>query len=502
MKILTAQQIREADAYTIRHEPVSDIDLMERAAGRCFAWLDKRISREQAVHVFAGSGNNGGDGLAIARMMSAAGFQVTVVLAGDPDALSPSCRTNLERWNNLAGAEVIPPDRWVPETGAVLIDALLGTGLSRPAGEALADVIGRINQSGLTVISIDIPSGLYCDRASEDRTPQAVVEADFTLTFAPPKMAFMIPGNSRFTGEMVLLDIGISEEFLREADTKNYYTTADDLAAILKKRTAFQHKGHFGHALLVAGSKGKMGAAILAARGCLRAGTGLTTVGVPRDGLPVIQTAVPEAMAIPDPQPDLISRVPDIKPFTAVGIGPGLGTAEPTQQALKHLIQSASGPLIFDADAINILGLNKTWLSFIPKGSVFTPHPKEFERLAGSSGNHFERLGLQREFSFKYQCFVVLKGARTSVTNPEGDCFFNSTGNPGMATGGSGDVLTGILTGLAAQGYPMLTACIAGVFLHGLAGDLASAETGQEALIAGDLVRYLGKAFQTVYGEL
>jgi len=305
-----------------------------------------------------------------------------------------------------------------------------------------------------------------------------------------------------YAGDWVLLDIGISEEYIRVAETRNYYIDSQDIGALLRRRTKFQHKGHFGHALLICGGKGKMGAAVLAARGCLRAGAGLTTVRVPGSGAAILQTAVPEAMITIDPDADAFTEVPDLSSYTSIAAGPGLGTLPRTQTALKGLIQSAGSPLIFDADALNILAENKTWLSFIPKGSVLTPHPKEFERLAGKSANDFERNVRQRDFSFRYQCYVVLKGAQTAITTPGGDCYFNSTGNPGMATGGSGDVLTGIIAGLMAQGYSPVGAALCGVYLHGLAGDLASAETGMEAMVAGDIIHFLGKAFQSVYGEL
>ena len=501
MKILSVESIREADAYTIRNEPVAGIDLMERAARACFYWLTDHVPHEKTVYVAAGPGNNGGDGLAIARMLRAKEYDVRVMLAGDPEKLSPSCKTNLERWLSLPDQVLAGPAEWDPGRESVVIDALLGSGLDRqPEGEA-EEMIRKINDSGALVVSVDIPSGLFCDRTVRGRKDPPVVRADYTLTFAPPKLAFMFPENGCFTGEWVLLDIGISEAYLSQASTKNFFLEAGDIAALLRRRTRFQHKGHFGHALLVCGGRGKMGAAVLAARGCLRAGAGLTTVSVPATELGIIQTAVPEAMAVIDPGPDTFTTVPDLSPYSAIAAGPGIGTGQAAQKALKSLIQSSRLPLILDADAINILAENKTWLSFIPKGSAFTPHPKEFERLAGKSADDYDRNQRQRDFSFKYQCVVVLKGAYTAITTPEGNCFFNSTGNPGMATGGSGDVLTGIIAGLAAQGYSLPASCIAGVYLHGLAGDLAVADTGMEAMIAGDLIGYLGKAFQSIYGE-
>jgi ADP-dependent NAD(P)H-hydrate dehydratase / NAD(P)H-hydrate epimerase len=502
MKILPVDRIREADAYTILNEPIADIDLMERAATACYYWLTDHLGHEREVRVVAGTGNNGGDGFAIARLLRAKGYKVEVILAGDPEKLSPSCRINHDRWLSHPESGIRYPSSWQPTADHVIIDAVFGSGLSTHVDGEIAGLIRKINGSGAMVISVDVPSGLFCDRTVRDIKDPAVVKADHTLTFSPPKLAFMFPENDIYAGNWVLLDIGISEEYITGADTKNYFTDSSDIAALIRKRTKFQHKGHFGHALLVCGGRGKMGAAVLAARGCIRAGAGLTTVRMPESGAAILQTAVPEAMIAIDPDPDLFTTVPDLSPYTSIAIGPGIGTDIKTQNALKLLIQTAAVPLVFDADAINILGENKTWLSFIPKGSVFTPHPKEFERLAGKSPDDFERNAKQREFSFKYHCYVVLKGAHTAITTPGGDCLFNSTGNPGMATGGSGDVLTGIIAGLAAQGYSTLASALAGVYLHGLAGDLAAAESGPEALAAGDLVNYLGKAFLSLYGEL
>ena len=501
MKILPVDKIREADAFTIRTEPIAGIDLMERAATACYYWLIDHLGHDREICVAAGTGNNGGDGFAIARLLRAKGFSVSAVLSGDPGKLSPDCKINYERWVSDPGCRMQDAGEWAPGRECVIIDALFGSGLARQVEGESARLIRKINDSGALVISIDVPSGLFCDQTVMDRKDPAVVKADHTLTFSPPKLAFMFPENDVFAGNWVLLDIGLSEEYINGAETKNYFIDSQDINSILKRRTKFQHKGHFGHALLVCGGKGKMGAAVLAARGCLRAGAGLTTVRVPEAGAAILQTAVPEAMITIDPDPANFTEIPDLAPYTAIAAGPGIGTSQRTQTALKGLIQASPGPVIFDADALNILSENKTWLSFIPKGSVLTPHPKEFERLAGKTANDFVRNDRQRELSFKFSCYVVLKGANTAITTPSGDCYFNSTGNPGMATGGSGDVLTGIIAGLMAQGYTPLHATLAGVYLHGLAGDLAAADNGMEALIAGDIVNYLGKAFQSVYGE-
>ncbi|MFH1161397.1 MAG: NAD(P)H-hydrate dehydratase [bacterium] len=498
MKILPVEKIREADAWTIAHEPIADIDLMERAATACFNWFFQHIPASRPVHVFAGTGNNGGDGLAIARMLAEKGYQVEVFLAGQPDQLSPSCRVNFDRYIKIRDIGA----KWAGAgKGTVVIDALFGSGLTRPVEGFYAGLIRRINQSEALVVSIDVPSGLFIDKTVKAKKNPAIIRADYTLTFSPPKLAFFFAENDPYIGEWVLLNIGISEEFIEQAEVSNFMVTRANVKPLLHKRNKFAHKGHFGHALLICGGAGKMGASVLAAKACLRSGPGLVTVRIPRSGVNILQTAIPEAMLVIDPDEDVFSELPSLDLYTAIGIGPGIGLAKSTQAVFKHLIQ-AGIPMVIDADAINILGENKTWLSFLPKGCILTPHPKEFERIAGKTSDDFERNQRQCEFSLKYSCYVVLKGAYTAITTPDGNCYFNTTGNPGMATGGSGDVLTGIITGLVAQHYRPLEACLLGTYLHGLAGDLAAEATGQEALIAGDIVHHLGNAFHSVYGEL
>ena len=503
--------IREADAYTIEHEPIADIDLMERAAGKCADWLIENIPYGHKIMVFCGSGNNGGDGLAIARLLLYTRYQVEVFPLARPDQMSPSCRINYQRLEEnhpdciirQISSIDIEKDLTFPETDekTVVIDAIFGSGLTRLPEGRIARVIDRINESKAVVVAIDLPSGLFCDESIRGEGNPSVIQADYTLTFSPPKLAFFFPENDKFVGDWKLLDIGLSANFLKAVPVCNFMVEAGDVMQILKKRNKFAHKGNFGHALLVCGSTGKMGAAVLAAKACMRSGTGLATVHIPASGAAILQTAVPEAMLSIDPDGDNFTDVPDLSHFSAIAAGPGIGTGNRTSQALKLLIQQSPVPLIFDADAINILAENKTWLAFIPKGSVFTPHPKEFERLVGKSANDFERNALQREFSCKNRCYVVLKGAHSAIATPDGSCFFNTTGNPGMATGGSGDVLTGIIAGLMAQGYTSLESCIFGVFIHGLAGDFAMTDLGLESLIASDIIENLGQSFRHLYGK-
>jgi ADP-dependent NAD(P)H-hydrate dehydratase / NAD(P)H-hydrate epimerase len=502
MKILPVKLIREADQYTIEHEPITDIDLMERAAHGCFEWIYREIPVTTPVRVIAGTGNNGGDGLAIARMLSEKDYKVFLYLTGDPEKLSPSAKINFDRLPDAIPVSLLGEDKPEPsfEEKDVIIDAIFGSGLARPVSGFYAKLISWINDAGCMVVSIDVPSGLFVDKTVFDVTDPVVVKAHYTLTFAPPKLAFFFPENARFTGIWELIDIGLSPTFIESVSVKNFMITKATVKPLLKERKKYDHKGTFGHALLISGSRGKMGAAVLAAGGCLRSGAGLVTVHIPASGINILQTAIPEAMLSIDEHETCFGEVPTLDRFNAIGIGPGLGTNPLSQTAMKVLIQQGI-PLVIDADALNILAENPTWLSFLPKGSILTPHPGEFERLAGKSANDFEQNQRQRELSIKYGCYIILKRANTAITTPAGNCFFNTTGNPGMGTGGSGDVLTGIITGLMAQHYPPLEACLTGVYLHGLAGDLAARASGEEALIAGDLIKELGNAYKTIHGE-
>jgi NAD(P)H-hydrate epimerase len=497
MKILSAKQIREADAYTIKQEPILSINLMERAATACLRWLLKRIDANERVEVYCGQGNNGGDGLAIARMLSAKGYKVAVYILQHSDKSSEDFRVNEQRLKDTDAevhyisdaAQMQKPakDTWV-------IDAILGSGLNKPVEGFLAKVIYTLNTSKARIISIDLPSGLFAD--DNEGNKDNIIRAYHTLTFQSPKLSFMFPGSAAYVGDFTVLDISLNSDFILQSAAREHFITRYDIQPILMQRGKFSHKGTYGHALITAGSFGRMGAAVLAGMGCMRAGAGLLTLHVPKCGYHIVQTALPEAMAIVDEGEQFITEVPPHGSFDAVGIGPGLSREERTQVMLKLLIQNSRIPLVLDADALNILGENKTWISFLPAGSILTPHPKEFERLAGQWKNDNDRFQLHRNFAVKHNVYVVLKGAHTAVACPDGHVYFNSTGNPGMATGGSGDVLTGIITGLVAQGYAPREACVLGVYVHGLAGDFAASAHGEEGTTATLIAAHLGDAWK------
>lgn len=501
MKFFRSEQIKEIDAYTINHEPIASIDLMERAAGELFKWISDKFSQSDRILIFAGPGNNGGDGLALGRMLINRRYNVEIYYVKFTENTSKDFELNclrLVKENNAVLLNLTSSGQFpVISEGDLIIDALFGTGLSRPVEGLPAEVINLLNLSGATVISIDIPSGL----SGEDNTLNNysnIVKADYTLSFQFPKLSFMFPENDQNVGVLVILPIGLKSEVIRSTKSQYTYLEIGDIFPLIKKRNRFDHKGTFGHGLLISGSYGKTGAAVLGARAALRTGIGLVTCQIPSCGTSIVQCSVPEAMVKADKSENILSEIVNTEPYDAIGVGPGIGTEPETRNAFLSLLTECKKPMVIDADGLNILSLNKEWLSLLPAGTVLTPHLKEFERLAGASGNGYTRLGKQVEFSILYNCIVVLKGANTSVTTPEGKVFFNSTGNPGMATGGSGDVLTGMILSLLAQGYFPEDAAVIGVYLHGLAGDIAAKELCFESIIASDIINNIAKAFNYI----
>lgn len=504
MKIFSSEQIREIDDQTIRNEPVLSIYLMERAAGQLFSWFLSRFERTRHILVFAGPGNNGGDGLALARMLSVNRYNTEVYYVKFTDRTSADFEKNRIRlaeetdvhFNYIDNISMFP----LVAPADIIIDAIFGSGLSRAIDGFPAEVIQEINRIDCLKISIDIPSGLFGEDNSRNR-PDSIINADYTLSFQFPKLSFMFADNYRFTGDWFVLPIGLDADAIRNIQTPYSFISKKDVFPLIRKRGKFDHKGIFGHGLLVSGSSGKIGACILGASAALRTGIGLLTCHVPSSAAEVINSSVHETMVKSDKSAELISDIGDTDLFSAVGIGPGIGTGIDTQNALHRLLKECKKSMVIDADALNILSLNKSWLSELPAGAVLTPHPKEFERIAGRTKNGYTRLLRQMEFSREFKCTIVLKGAYSSVTTADGRVFFNSTGNPGMATAGSGDVLTGILLSLLAQGLPPEEAAILGVFLHGLAGDIAAGESCFESMIASDIINCIGKAFNKIKGN-
>lgn len=500
MKIFTSNQIRELDRYTIEHEPIRPIDLMERAAKALARAITEMWGNDTPVVVFAGPGNNGGDALAVARILADQNYKVSVYLFNINDRLSEDCAANKKRVADHKHIRTFvevtqqfdPP---VLDASTLVVDGLFGTGLNKPLAGGFASLVKYINQSPAKVVSIDIPSGLM----TEDNTYNIhtnIIRANITLSLQMKKLAFLFADNQQYIGRLRLLDIRLSQDFI--AKTKSQYSIIEEneVRKLLIPRHDFEHKGSIGNALLIAGSYGMAGAAILSARACLRSGVGKVTVHTPRKNYNAMQTAVPEAVMQMDREETLFSEAVDAEDFDALGIGPGLGQSENTAIALIAQLRRTTAPIVADADALNILANHRAWMQQLPKGIVMTPHPKEFERMYGNRCNgDYERLAKAREMAEHLQAFILLKGHYSALCLPDGSVIFNSTGNSGMATAGSGDVLTGIITALLSRGYRQREACIIGMYVHGLAGDLAAKEVGKESLIASDIIRYLPKAF-------
>ncbi|MBQ8502570.1 MAG: NAD(P)H-hydrate dehydratase [Bacteroides sp.] len=495
MKILPTSQIKELDAYTIEHEPIRSIDLMERAATALTEAIAGRYTdRNTPFIIFAGPGNNGGDALAVARLLSERGYAPEVYLFNPKEALSPDCEKNRNRLYVCSTVRLhevsnqFTPPHLTAET--VVIDGLFGSGLKRPLEGGFASVVKYLNASAATVVAIDIPSGLM----GEDNginNPAHIVRASWTLSLQLPKLAFLMADCEAYIGEWQLLDIGLSTEAIREAETDYTLLDKESVKALLKPRRRFSHKGNYGRALLIAGSQGMAGASVLSARACLRSGVGLLTVHLPFCNNFIVQTAVPEAMTQIDYNDVCFSEAIDTEEYTAVAIGPGLGQTPETEQALLEQIETTRCPMVIDADALNLLGRHREYLQRLPQDTILTPHPKELERLTGRAENSYERLQQARRLAMEADVCVVLKGAYSAICTPDGRVVFNPTGNPGMATGGTGDVLTGILLALLAQGYKADEAARLGVYLHGLAGDVAALRLGEVSLLASDVIEAL-----------
>ena len=491
IKILSATQIRKADQYTIKHEPVASIDLMERAAKAfCKQFTSDFPNPKESILIFCGPGNNGGDGLAIARILSSKKYRVTIFYL-DSKNYSTDFTKN---FNRLKKAYKISVKKDIPliQKKSIIIDALFGSGLNQPLNGIAKELVSQINSSRATVVSVDIPSGLFADIPSRG----TMIRANKVYTFQFPKLSFFFPSNGTCIPDFNVMEIGLSPDIIEKEKTNFYLTEKKDIALKIKPRPKFSHKGMYGHALIIAGSEGKIGAAVLSAKAALRAGCGLLTVHVPKCGVKILQTAFPEAMCSIDLHTTHLTKFPSTNNSDAIAIGPGIGTHKETVQAFRSFLKEKQKPIIVDADGLNILATNKDLLPLLPNGSILTPHPKEFERLAGKWKNDPEKLELLKQFSKKYKVITVLKGANTAVCNINGEIFFNPTGNPGMATAGSGDTLTGILCGLLAQDFSPFDTALIGVFLHGLAGDIALGEQSEESLIASDITNNLGKAFK------
>lgn len=495
MKVLSAQQLYKADQITIEKGAISADELMERAATLCFQWIHNRLQGNSVViQIFCGTGNNGGDGLVIARHLKQHGYHVNTYIINCSNNRSEAFLTNYERLKEIGvWPEMITCESDFPEVSEndMIIDAIFGLGLSRSPEGVIKEAIQFINRSNAYVLSIDFPSGLFADKAITDN--DAVIKAYHTLTFQTPKLAFLLPDNQEFVGSWDTVDIGLDSAYLNSVETNIYLTAKEDVQPLYKFRDNFSHKGNFGHSLIVGGSFGKIGAVSLASRAALTIGSGLVTAYVPKCGYQTLQTALPEVMVEVDAENELEFFNSKIQ-ATTIGIGIGMGTSTKTEDGLKQFLKKNKLPLVVDADAINLISKNKSLLKLLPENSVLTPHPKEFERLAGKWKNDYDKLDKLKAISKNYKLIIVLKGAYTVIVN-QGKLFFNSTGNPALATAGSGDVLTGIITGLIAQHYTPINAAKLGVYLHGKTAELAMKSMVYETFTASHCIEYLSDAF-------
>lgn len=503
MKIFTSAQIHEHDKYTIEHEPISSIDLMERAAKAITHAIAESWSVKTPVVVFAGPGNNGGDALAVARMLADKGYQVSVYLFNIHNNLSADCTINKKRLSESKKIKSFTeislnfdPPQLTEDT--LVVDGLFGSGINKPLSGGFASLVKYINQSPSKVVSIDIPSGLMC----EDNTYNIranIIRADVTLTLQYKKLAMMFADNQPYIGKLQILDIGLSKEYADNTECNYRIVDEADIRKLVRPRPDFVHKGSMGNALIVAGSYGMAGAAVLATKACLRSGAGKVTARTPKNNCQTMQISVPEAVLSIDPDAEVFSESASADDIDALGIGPGLGQAETTAVALIGQFKRTHCPIVADADALNILANHRAWLQQLPRNMIMTPHPKEMDKLASNAANgDYDRLTKALDFAERHEAFIILKGHYTAICTPQGKVFFNNTGNSGMATAGSGDVLTGILTGLLARGYSEEHACLLGVYLHGLAGDIAASKLGKESLIASDIIDHLPMAFRSI----
>ena len=493
MKIFNAEKIKELDKLTIETQKITSLELMERAALQAFLWLVNHFHDKKTVyHIFCGVGNNGGDGLVIARMLKQNYFEVHVYVVPFSEKFSNDFDSNLERLKecNLT-YEVINADSEFPDIAEnhIIIDAIFGIGLTRVMDSWLQLLIQKINYHQSFTVSIDIPSGLFLNQKTN-----LAIHSDVVLTFQLPKLAFYLPDNENFINEIVLLPIDLDEKAIEFIPSNYFYTNLNEIKKRYKPISKFSHKGTQGHVLLIGGCFGKIGAMVLASQAALRSGCGLATVFIPKCGYEILQTATPEAMVITDEDYHKISNIAFNFQPKAIGIGMGIGQDAATAAAIFDFLKNNFIPLVIDADALNILSENKEWLSLLPKNSILTPHPKELERLIGTWNDDFDKIEKVKAFAKTYHLVVLIKGAFTLIID-EKNVFVNSSGNQALATGGSGDVLSGMITSFRAQGYSAVDAALLGVYFHGRTADIAMNDMGYEGFIASDIIKYLGKVF-------
>lgn len=503
MKIFSSNQLYQADQLTTERQEITSTDLMERAGIQIFNWLHERLQGAQLpIHIFCGIGNNGGDGLVVGRLLIENGYKVNVLIVNFSDKRSKDFLINYDRIKNVSNIwpKLMSSESDFPTIAEddIIIDAIFGIGLNRSLNGWVKQLIQYLNNHSTFKLAIDIPSGLFANHPIDD--PEAVLIADHTLTFQTPKLAFFLPETDKYTPYYEVLDIGLDLAFLNAAEPLAHVILKAEAQVLYRQRKKNDHKGTFGHALIVAGSYGKIGAAILASKSAFRAGVGLVSCFIPKCGYSIVQTALPEAMVITDVNDNIISDIKiDFQP-SAIAVGMGIGTHKETISALKTLFSETKASFVIDADALNCISKDKELLKLLPKNSILTPHLGELKRLIGEWNNDYDRLEKAKKFSVMHKAILIIKGANTITVNGN-DLYINTTGNPGMATAGSGDALSGVIVGLLSQGYDPLSSSIFGVYLHGSAGNIIAQKISYEAIIASDIIDNLGNAYLALFEQ-
>jgi hydroxyethylthiazole kinase-like uncharacterized protein yjeF len=489
LPLLISKQIREADAYTIAHEPISSVDLMERASKAFVGWFINHFQdKRKSISVYCGTGNNGGDGLAIARLLNDHGYNlINIKITRFSDKASDDFNANLKRVDEIKVTEITPGENQPDEQCDLIIDAMLGSGLNKPLAGDYKHLVEYLNSLKKTVVAVDVPTGFFTD--GEIPKDAVILKSEITITFQQPKINFLLPESGPYINCCEVVKIGLSEEFISSANTPYLYVQEEDVRGMIKHRHRFSNKGTYGHALVIAGKDETMGAALLSASACAHAGAGLTTACIPQSGLTALNTYMPELMAILRTD----GQTPKIEwdKFSAIAVGPGLGKDADALKLLKAILKNYNKPLVVDADALNLLSENKTLLKKLPAGSILTPHMKEFDRLFGEHTNWWQRLQTAQEKAKELNLIIVLKNDYTITATPDGKLYFNSTSNAAMATGGMGDVLTGVIASLLAQKYSPQESCILGVYIHGKAGDELALPNRMNVTLPGKIIQQL-----------
>jgi hydroxyethylthiazole kinase-like uncharacterized protein yjeF len=503
MKLLSKAQIQELDQVTIASEGISSLDLMERAASALFNTLLNHFNKAQEFWIFCGPGNNGGDGLVIARLLYNAGKVIKVINVGEVPkrddgtdrAINYKCITDLGEKIIQFEPEFIKLS--TPAQECVIIDALFGNGLNKPLNETFAKAVEYMNTLNGTKVAIDVPSGLYAD-GNEPNASEHIFKADFTYTLQLPKSSFFHRYWAPYVGHYQIIDIGLNPSYIAGLNVCQHLFSQENAHSIYKPRTKFTYKNSYGHALLMAGSQGTPGAAFLCAKSCARGGTGLLSVSIPKNFSNAFISYLPEAMLLEDKSPSFLSALPDLKKFDAVGFGPGVGEHAHTQKLFVALLKQVKKSLVLDADAISMLATHPEWVGLLPEHTILTPHIGEFKRLLKLEELPYDYLVRATTYAVNNKVVLLLKDSISSIHTPDGDVHFVDEGSPAMATAGSGDVLMGLILALLANGYTAKEAALLGAFVHGKAGKLAGLEIGEESVLAGDIPKFFGDVFKSL----